>query len=531
MEYVVIVLLILVLITVAITLYFSFKAVAKNENSDLIGIKHKIDALTPEVQRIETSVKEEIVINRKESGDLSKDSREELSSALKTFGDMISESMKSTSTLQKDQLETFSNNLSTLTKSFDDKLAALTSAVEVRLKELNECSIASSKDSRKELKESLDAFKTDFSKSVEAFNSLQKDSFLTLFSKQNEQNVVTTAKLDTMRETLEKKLSDLQSGNEKKLDEMRATVDEKLQKTLEYRLGESFKLVSERLEAVHKGLGDMQQLATGVGDLKKVLTNVKSRGVLGEYQLENILEQILTIDQYAKNVKTKDGSNSVVEFAVKLPAKDVSDKIIWLPIDSKFPKEDFELLIDAYDNALTDLVEERRKNFVRGIKKCAFDINSKYLDPPNTTDFAILFLPFESLYAEVLRTPGLFESIQREFKIIITGPTTLSALLSSLQMGFRTLAIEKRSSEVWQLLGAVKTEFGNFGGILEKTQKKLQEASNVIEKAGVRSRAIERKLRIVQELPKEQAADLLGATISADTEYEADALDEADDVH
>jgi DNA recombination protein RmuC len=301
----------------------------------------------------------------------------------------------------------------------------------------------------------------------------------------------------------------MQSGNEKKLDEMRATVDEKLQKTLETRLGESFKLVSERLEAVHKGLGDMQQLATGVGDLKRVLSNVKTRGVLGEYQLENILEQILTIEQYGKNIKTKIGSNAMVEFAVKLPGKDDKEKTVWLPIDSKFPKEDFELLMDAYEHGNADGIEECRKNFIKGIKKCAADICNKYIDAPNTTDFAILFLPFESLYAEVLRTPGLFESIQRECKIIITGPTTLSALLNSLQMGFRTLAIERRSSEVWELLGAVKTEFGNFGAILDKTQKKLAEASNVIEQAGVRSRAIERKLRDVQELPKEQAVQLL----------------------
>ena len=309
--------------------------------------------------------------------------------------------------------------------------------------------------------------------------------------------------LDQMRNTLDNKIADMQVSNEKRLDQMRITVDEKLQKTLETRLGESFKLVSDRLEAVHKGLGDMQQLATGVGDLKRVLTNVKLRGVLGEYQLENLLEQMLTPDQYGKNVKTKEGSNAHVEFAIKMPGNNAEDanKPFWLPIDSKFPKEDFELLMTAYDNAIPEQVEETRKNFVRGIRKCAADISGKYIDPPNTTDFAILFLPFESLYAEVLRTPGLFETIQRECKIIITGPTTLSALLSSLQMGFRTLAIEKRSSEVWQLLAAVKTEFGTFGAILDKTQKKLQEASNVIDEAGRRSRAIERKLVSVGVTP------------------------------
>jgi DNA recombination protein RmuC len=290
---------------------------------------------------------------------------------------------------------------------------------------------------------------------------------------------------------------------------MRETVDEKLQKTLETRLGESFKLVSERLEAVHKGLGDMQQLATGVGDLKRVLTNVKTRGVLGEYQLENILEQLLTPDQYEKNVKTKPGSNGLVEFAIKLPGRENKEQTVWLPIDSKFPKEDFELLIDAYDNGSAEQIDECRKTFIRGIRKSAGDICGKYIDPPNTTDFAILFLPFESLYAEVLRTPGLFETIQKECKIIITGPTTLSAILSSLQMGFRTLAIEKRSSEVWHLLSAVKTDFGTFGDILSKTHKKLQEASNVIEQAGVRSRAIERKLKDVQLLPQPDESNVL----------------------
>lgn len=362
---------------------------------------------------------------------------------------------------------------------------------------------------RHEQAASLRAFGEQVNKSVEDFNRLQKDNFYALLHKQSEQNTTTSGRLDHMREVIEKKIADLQSGNEKKLEEMRATVDEKLQKTLETRLGESFKIVSERLEAVHKGLGDMQQLATGVGDLKRVLTNVKTRGIMGEYQLENLLDQLLTADQYAKNVKTKEGSNAVVEFAVKMPGKEAGDQPVWLPIDSKFPKEDYELLTEAYDNAQLDLIEEYRKSFVRGIKKCAADISSKYIHPPGTTDFAILFLPFESLYAEVLRTPGLFEVLQRDYKIIITGPTTLSALLSSLQMGFRTLAIERRSGEVWQLLGAVKTEFSNFGSVLDKTQKKLQEASNVIDEAGRRSRAIERKLRDVQELPAGESGNLL----------------------
>lgn len=459
------------------TLMFARKAANNNAVGNLNELKFKIEGVISEIARIETSVKNEIATNRMEGVETAKSSRTELANSL---------------------------------KSFEEKLNALTTTVDLKLKESNDTSANNARDMRKEIKEALEAFKKDFSQSINDFNTSQRDHFFALLNKQDDQNKNTSEQLRQMRETIENKISDMQSGNEKKLDEMRATVDEKLQKTLESRLSESFKLVSERLEAVHKGLGDMQQLATGVGDLKKVLSNVKTRGVLGEYQLESILEQILTVEQYGKNVKTKVGSNALVEFAVKLPGRENREKIVWLPIDSKFPKEDFELLMDAYDNAIPEAIEECRKNFMRGIKKCALDISSKYIDAPNTTDFAILFLPFESLYAEVLRTPGLFETIQRESKVIVTGPTTLSALLNSLQMGFRTLAIEKRSGEVWQLLGAVKTEFGNFGSILDKTQKKLQEVSNVIEQAGVRSRAIERKLKNVQELPQPEAAGLLG---------------------
>lgn len=363
-------------------------------------------------------------------------------------------------------------------------------------------------NARNELAGSLDAFKKDFQQQIKDFNEIQRDNFYALLNKQSEQNTDTADKLDNMRQTIEKKVGDMQHSNEQKLEQMRITVDEKLQQTLESRLGESFKLVSERLEAVHKGLGDMQQLATGVGDLKRVLSNVKTRGVLGEYQLQNILEQTLTPDQYARNVKTKEGSNTLVEFAIKFPGN--KEKTVWLPIDSKFPKEDFELLLEAYDHGDAVQIDERRKVFIRGIKKCASDICSRYIDPPNTTDFAILFLPFESLYAEVLRTPGLFESIRTECKINIAGPTTLSAFLSSLQMGFRTLAIEKRSSEVWQLLSAVKTEFNNFSGMLDKAQKSIQTGLNQLENvAGVRTRALQRRLKDVDTLSEEEVKNIL----------------------
>ncbi|MDR0689851.1 MAG: DNA recombination protein RmuC [Spirochaetaceae bacterium] len=315
--------------------------------------------------------------------------------------------------------------------------------------------------------------------------------------------------LEKMRGAVEKKLLDIQNDNSVKLEKMRETVDEKLHKTLETRLGESFKLVSERLELVQKGLGEMQSLATGVGDLKKVLSNVKTKGVLGEYQLGAILEQILSPNQYAQNVKTKTGSNDMVEYAVKIPSKENSDRILWLPLDAKFPSEDYERLQAAYEMGNVEDIDRYKKELERRIRLFAKDIKTKYVDPPNTTDFAIMFLPFEGLYAEVLRIPNLFESLQRESKITITGPTTLSAFLSSLQMGFRSLAVEKRTSEIWELLGAVRTEFGKFGEVLDKTKEKLDQASKEIERAGTRSRSIERKLREVQTLPDSQAQALL----------------------
>jgi len=316
-------------------------------------------------------------------------------------------------------------------------------------------------------------------------------------------------KLDRLREAVEERLKLLQADNNRQLEQMRTTVDEKLHATLEKRLGESFQLVSERLELVHKGLGEMQTLASGVGDLKRVLTNVKTRGIWGEIQLGNLLEQILTAEQYAKNIATKHGSSERVEFAVKLPGKDTADHCVWLPIDAKFPQEDYQRMLDAQDQANPGMVEEAARSLEIRVKNEAKEIKEKYIDPPNTTDFAIMFLPIEGLYAEVLRRPGLSELLLRDYRIVITGPTTLAALLNSLQMGFRTLAVEQRSSEVWSLLGAVKTEFGRFGEMLDKTQKKLQEASNSIETAAQKTRTIERKLRMVQELPGMEAVALL----------------------
>lgn len=314
---------------------------------------------------------------------------------------------------------------------------------------------------------------------------------------------------ETLRKSLETQMEQIRQNNESKLEQMRLTVDEKLHDTLEKRLGDSFKIVSERLELVQKSMGEMQNLAIGVGDLKKALTNVKSRGVLGEIQLENLLEDMLSPDQYEKNFKPNKRRDEIVEFAIRLPGKEDELESVYLPIDAKFPIEDYYRLMEAYDLGDLPAIDQARKNMVLRIKGCARDIRDKYLNPPQTTDFGILFLPFEGLYAEVLRNVGLFESVMREFHVILSGPTTASALINSLQVGFQTLAIQKKSAEVWRILSAVKHEFSKFGTVLDQTQKKLQEASNTIEKASHRSRQIEKRLSKMQDLPALESKQIL----------------------
>lgn len=327
------------------------------------------------------------------------------------------------------------------------------------------------------------------------------------------------ARMGEVRATLEAKIKDLQADNGARLEEMRKTVDEKLHATLESRLSASFQQVSERLERVHQGLGEMQQLALGVGDLKRVLTNVKTRGTWGEVQLEMLLEQVLTPEQYAKNVETIAGSGARVEFALKLPGQVEGGAPVWMPIDAKFPKEQYERLLEAADRADADGVAQAGRELERAVRGEARTISEKYVSPPHTTDFAILFLPTEGLYAEVMRRPGLADELQRLHRISIAGPSTLTALLNSLQMGFRTLALEKRSSEVWQVLGAVKTEFAKFGDVLAATKLTLERAAKNIESAETRSRQMARKLKSVEALPSEAAQLLLGPEIDqADAE-------------
>lgn len=406
-----------------------------------------------------------------------KENREELSRSLILINDQIKNRLEESALAQKTQNQSSLQQMDLIQTKLDQKLTHLAEQFQRNASEI-----------RESMQQALREFQTSFTSNVKDFNDLQKQKF----------------------SDLEKKQDALIQSTELKLEKMRETVDEKLQKTLETRLGQSFELVSKQLESVQKGLGEMQTLAQDVGGLKRVLTNVKTRGVMGEIQLGNILEQILAPEQYETNVKTKRSSGDHVEFAIKLPGRSDNDQPVYLPIDAKFPQEAYHLLQIAYDEASVLKADEANRTLVTSIKKFAKDIRDKYLDPPYTTDFAIMFLPIEGLYAEVVRNTDLVEQLQREFKIIITGPTTLAAILNSLQMGFKTLAIQKRSSEVWEILGAVKTEFSKFGGILDRAQKKINEASNDIDQlVSTRTKAIERKLKKVQELPQSQTIILL----------------------
>ncbi|WP_114239663.1 DNA recombination protein RmuC [Dyella sp. C9] len=406
--------------------------------------------------------------------------RGEIGQTLTQFRGLVQEQLGNMSTQQHERIAQFGQRLDLLTERTDNGLQSLAQ----RLAD-------DARHSREELTLTLNRF------------GEQQQQRLAALTADNEK------RLNEVRATLETKLKAIQDDNAAKLEQMRATVDEKLQTTLETRLGQSFALVSERLEQVQRGLGEMQNLATGVGDLKRVLTNVKTRGILGEVQLSALLEQLLTTEQYDANVATIPDSSERVEFAIRMPGASEGGQL-YLPIDAKFPVEDYQRLLDAQEAADAEAAAQAGRALETRVREEAKRIRSKYVAPPHTTDFAVLFLPTEGLYAEVIRRPGLFETLQREHHVTVAGPTTLTALLNSLQMGFRTLAIAKRSSEVWTLLGAVKTEFGKFGTVLEKTRKKLSEASNVIDQASVRTRAIERKLRGVETLSGDEAKQLLG---------------------
>ena len=497
---------------------------------DISPVLERLETVQRFQERLEDSLEDEIARSRLEAAEQARGLREEVQGSLRSSTESLVQSLAGISTLQQGRLTDFANQLTALRQEGNLSAAELRrelahelntfkcsqekllsenitqlhqhfESVGGRLSEFSQASQNSAKETRTELAGALRDFKDSLQRQMHEMVGLQKQQFDSFAGQLTGLTEKSEKKSDELRVAVEKKLEGIQADNARQLEQMRTTVDEKLQGTLEKRLGESFKLVSERLEQVHKGLGEMQVLATGVGDLKKVLTNVKTRGTWGEVQLGAMLEQVMTPEQYTANVDTK-GSGERVEFAIKFPGRSGDkEEIVWLPIDAKFPTEDYLRLVEAQEKADPEAAEAAIKQLEARVKGCAWSISEKYLNPPKTTDFGILFLPTEGLFAEVVRRIGLTEYVQRECHVIIAGPTTLFSILNSLQMGFRTLAIQQRSSEVWNLLAAVKAEFGKYGDVLDRVQRKLSEASNTIDQAAVRTRSIERKLRDVQELP------------------------------
>ncbi len=507
--------LIVALLLLTIALIFVFRG---KSNNDLPQLLNKVNELQTGLTKIESNLKDDFRINREESSNTAKSNREELNKAITEFRNETAEAIRQLSKQNVEALEKLNKTLELKVidliekteKSFKDfsesnttQLEKIEKQVETKLQALTEQAKADNTLMREALVNAFKGFQETFDKNVKSFNDLQREKFGQLETKQNE----------------------LVQGTEKKLESIRVTVEEKLEKTLSERLGQSFETVGKQLIEVQKGLGEMQTIASDVGGLKKVLSNVKLRGGVGEVQLAMLLEQILAPSQYEANVKTKSGSGESVEFAIKLPGRSEDESsVVYLPIDAKFPKDAYEKLIMAYENAIPDEIEAANKSLESTIKKMAKDIRDKYIDPPNTTDFAILFLPFESIYAEVIRRTALVDQLRDEFKISVAGPTTLVAILNSLQMGFRTLALQKRSSEVWKVLGAVKTEFEKFGGLLEKAQKNIQTGLGQLDDVvGTRTRAIKRRLLNVETLPASEAQALLPDKVIDGVEIDVDA--------
>ena len=510
--------LLLFLVVVILILQFIFRPKSQGGGGN---VEEKLDKLSTVLLRIEGSLKEDFRTNREELSKIAADNRAELNNTLLSFKTEFAQTLNNITLQNQKALEQVNKTLADnstanreslsaglkdftlelrskfdglkeeqkeLTTKTTEQLEKITTKVEEKLRDLTEQAKTDASQMRETLDKSFKGFQETFDKNVESFNNLQRDKFGQMEEKQNK----------------------LVEGTEKKLEQIRETVDEKLQKTLTERLGQSFEIVGRQLENVQKGLGEMQSLAQDVGGLKKVLSNVKMRGGIGEVQLEMLLEQILAPEQYAANVKTKANSDDHVEFAIKLPGKDENEGVVWLPIDAKFPKDVYEHLQTAYENGDLMQVEIAQKMLEIAVKKMAKDIHDKYIDPPNTTDFGIMFLPFEGIYGEIVRKASLLEDLQRNYKIIVTGPTTLAAILNSLQMGFKTLAIQQRSGEVWKILGAVKKEFELFGGLMEKAQSNIQTGLNQLDDVmGKRTRAIQRKLKSVESLSPAEAKLML----------------------
>lgn len=525
----VLLIIICVLLLIVIILIIVFR---NKSNNELPELQKNVIELQTSLSKIETNLKDDFRTNREENATIAKDNRTELNDTLKDFKKELSETLKNITDQSQNALKeintTLADKIELLTTKLEDnnktnretltlnikdftleqrtkfdelkkeqtdlttktveQLEKISGKVEEKLKTLNEQAIGDAILMREALVNAFKGFGDNFDKNIVSFNDLQKEKFGDLEKRQNE----------------------LIINTETKLESIRVTVEEKLEKTLSERLGQSFETVGKQLIEVQKGLGEMQTIAADVGGLKKVLSNVKLRGGVGEVQLAMLLEQILAPNQYEANVKTKKGSSDSVEFAIKLPGKSEDENsIVYLPIDAKFPKDTYEHLINAYENAIPEDIEAATKNLEVTIRKMAKDISDKYIDPPNTTDFAIMFLPFESIYAEVIRRSALVDQLRDQYKITVAGPTTLMAILNSLQMGFRTLSIQKRSSEVWNILSAVKKEFGNFGGLLEKAQKNIQTGLGQLDDlVGTRTRAIQRQLNNVETIPTIEANNI-----------------------
>ena len=522
---------------------------SKNRQSSQVDISQRLVEYTQRLERNESTLRDEFGKNREETNKAAKESRGELALNLKSVSEQLSSIMTDFTGLVDNKIKSILDSLEMTSKSNRDELNKniinLTAAVDNKMKNIQDFLDSGLKFNREELNKSISTFEGNVTSSISSFSEILNKELKSVqdrvnsSTKENREELSTSLKvfeekfsvkiealtkdtkegLEKTRDAVEKKLADIQQGNEKKLDEMRQTVDDKLQKTLEAQLSASFKQVSDTFEKVLKGLGEMQNLASDVGDLKKVMSNVKTKGVLGEYQLGAILEQMLSPSQYEKNVKTKAGSDKYVEFAIKIPSKEDTDKNVWLPIDAKLPTSDYEILMEAYNNGNKEAVENARKTFSRTVKNFAKEIKEKYIDSPNTTDFAIMFLPFEGAYAEVVRDPELFEGIQREHKIIVTGPSTIAAFLNALQVGFRSLAVEKGTSVILNTLSAVKNEFKKFEDILVKVKDQIDKASITLdETVGKRTKAIYRALKKVETLPDDTVGQKLLIDVSSDLE-------------
>jgi len=548
-------LIIVVLVLVAVVIGLQIVLLRRKVGIDLFPVDAAFKSVQASYERTERAVRDEIARNRDEAASTAKLGRDELAATLKSMGDTLNRQLLAL-------VESNDNKLGLMRDTIEQRLGTIREDSGKRLDQMRQEATATAQKAREEVTAALKTFSEFLKAQLTELGSSQRTQLgnvveqLTRLTETNEKKLdaqrtavdqrllliqteqsnsarqmreevgklteSNQQKLDGLKLAVEERLKHIQEDNSKQLDQMRATVDEKLQTTLEKRLGESFKQVSDRLQAVFEGLGAMQVLATGVGDLKKVLANVKTRGTWGEVQLGAMLEQVLTPDQYDKNVATKDTSDRV-EFAVRLPGRgDDASECVWLPIDAKFPVEDYQRLVEAQEKADPEAAEQAAKQLENRIKQCAKDICDKYVGPPRTTDFGILFLPIEGLFAEVIRRTGLCDYVQRECRIVIAGPTTLWSLLNSLQMGFKTLAIQQRSSEVWKLLAAVKVEFTKYGEVMDKVQKKLTEAVNTIDQdVAKRTRVINRKLRAVEELPANQSPALLAFdATAADTDGE-----------